>query len=90
MAHVIVFGHIGSDAGYWEFVNGKLVHVPGWAPEALAEVATAARMLSAATALKNPDVVNKVAGVLSDFVDREVSSHTKAGAGATTVVILAG
>ncbi len=90
MARVIVFGPRGSDAGYWEFVNGKLIHVPGWSPEELLEVATAARMLSSATAIKNPDVVNRVAGVLSEYVGQEVSSHTKAGGDATTVIVFAG
>lgn len=31
---IIIFGNIGSDAGYWYLgADGKLHHVPGWNPD---------------------------------------------------------
>lgn len=31
---IIVFGNVGSDAGYWYLgADGKIHHVPGWDPE---------------------------------------------------------
>ena len=57
---IVVIGSRGSDAGYWELVGGKLVHVPGWNPEALAEVVAAATMLAQAPALKTPEIGNRV------------------------------
>jgi len=31
---VVIFGNIGSDAGYWYLgADGKIHHVPGWNPE---------------------------------------------------------
>ena len=33
---IIIFGNIGSDAGYWYLgADGKIHHVPGWNPETL-------------------------------------------------------
>ncbi|HKU18857.1 MAG TPA: hypothetical protein VJP80_06315 [Candidatus Saccharimonadales bacterium] len=31
---IVIFGNIGSDAGYWYLgADGKIHHVPGWNPE---------------------------------------------------------
>lgn len=87
MAHVIIIGHIGSDAGYWEIVNGKLIHVPGWNPEALAELSNAAKLISQATTLKSPDLANRLASAVSEFVLKEVGANVKGREGNTISVI---
>lgn len=38
---IIIFGNIGSDAGYWYLgADGKIHHVPGWNPETREAFAT--------------------------------------------------
>lgn len=33
---IIIFGNVGSDAGYWYLgADGKIHHVPGWNPETI-------------------------------------------------------
>lgn len=33
---IIIFGNVGSDAGYWYLgSDGKIHHVPGWNPETM-------------------------------------------------------
>lgn len=33
---IVIFGNVGSDAGYWYLgSDGKIHHVPGWNPETL-------------------------------------------------------
>ena len=33
---IVIFGDIGSDAGYWYLgSDGKIHHVPGWNPETM-------------------------------------------------------
>lgn len=33
---IVIFGNIGSDAGYWYLgSDGKIHHVPGWNPETM-------------------------------------------------------
>jgi hypothetical protein len=90
--HVVIIGHIGSDAGYtWIDAQGHVHHVPGWQPEELREVATAINILSQATAFKTPGLSERVVGVLREFVQGELSSRLKdGGAGGISVIALPG
>jgi hypothetical protein len=87
-AHIVIIGHIGSDAGYWYIgADGKIHRVPGWSPEELVEVGIASRLIAQATTLKTPDLANRVAGVLSKFVQEQVGAHLKdGGAGGISVI----
>jgi len=50
--NIVVFGHIGSDAGYWVIgPDGKLHHVGGWNPEAIAEVSASLNIIRESTRL---------------------------------------
>ncbi|HEY2009462.1 MAG TPA: hypothetical protein VGH23_10765 [Rhizomicrobium sp.] len=77
---VLIIGFRGSDAGYsYVDSHGVVHHVPGWGPEQLQEVATAARMIAEATSLKTPAVSKAVLSTLSSFVQEQVAAHVKEG-----------
>ena len=76
----IIFGHIGSDAGYWYLgSDGKLHHVPGWNPEARLELTRTLAVLQQATQLKTPGLADAVAKSLNDHIQREVGGLLKEG-----------
>ncbi len=63
---IIIFGNVGSDAGYWYLgADGKIHHVPGWDPEttkAFETIANSYKVLTK-TAGRVANVGEKVAGV---------------------------
>lgn len=82
----IVIGRIGSDAGYWEIVNGKLIHVPGWNPEALEQFGAAVNIISQATQLKAPGLAEAAINSVIGFAQQQLEGHVK-GAGTTIIVV---
>jgi len=85
----IVIGRIGSDAGYWYIgADGKLHHVPGWNPEALAELNAAVNILREATRLKTPGLAEAAIKSVMEFTQKELGTHLKQGAGEGTVLVL--
>ena len=73
--NVLIFGHIGSDAGYWVFRDGHWVHVGGWGVEAKAELVNALRILAETTQLKTPGLADSVSKGLMDFVNKEFAAN---------------
>jgi hypothetical protein len=66
MEAIVVFGQIGSDAGYWYLgSDGKIHHVPGWNPEtmkAFETIAASYKTLRAASRVEG-GIAGKVAGL---------------------------
>ena len=86
--HLVVFGHFGSDAGYWYIgADGKIHRVPGWNPEQLSEVSKAVSILAQAAALKTPGLAERISGVLTDFVKTEVGGHVKEAGGVSIISV---
>ena len=76
----IVFGHIGSDAGYWYIgADGKIHKVPGWAPDMMAEVSRAAVVLGEAAQLKTARLGDATIKSMSDFITGEFNKNFKDG-----------
>src|SRR5204863_810314 len=75
MKYIILGGGFGSDAGYWTFENGKLVHHGGWAAERLSDVVRSLNILGQAAQLKTPGLAEAVARGVVDAVDKELSGH---------------
>ena len=85
----IVIGRVGSDAGYWYIgADGKLHHVPGWNPEALAELSAAVNIIREATRLKTPGLAEAAIKSVMDFTQRELQAHLKEGGGEGVVLVL--
>ena len=75
----IYFGGFGSDAGgvYWD--GQKFHRVPGWNPEALAELGQALSVIRAAGRLKSPAVGEAAARAVTELVQKELGAHLKDG-----------
>jgi hypothetical protein len=72
----VVFGQIGSDAGYWVLgPDGKWHHVGGWGVENIVEVSRALNVLSEAARFKTPGLAESVTKRLSEFVQKELNEH---------------
>lgn len=84
MARYVILGNIGSDAGYWELVDGKLVHHGGWGIDSLREVQAGIAVLKAATQLRTPELASKIAGLVERAIGSELAEHA---GGAHTIVI---
>lgn len=86
--HIVVFGHFGTDAGYWYIgADGKIHHVPGWNPEQLSEVSKVVSILAQAAALKTPGLAERIGGVLNEFVQKEIGSHVKEAGGISIISV---
>jgi hypothetical protein len=76
----IIIGHIGSDAGFIIIgPDGKITRVPGWQPEAMAEVTHALNVVAEAAQLKTPELAHATMKAAMDFVQKELNQHVKAG-----------
>jgi transcription elongation factor GreA-like protein len=85
----VVFGRIGSDAGYWSFEHGHWVHHEGWGIDQLAEVTHAINILTETARLKTPGLADAASKQLSEFVQQELGRHLGDQAkGGTTVIVL--
>lgn len=83
----IIFGRIGSDAGYWYIgADGKLHHAPGWNPEAMVEFEAAINVMREATQLKVPGLAETVVQSVLPFVQKEIKTYFK-GAGEGGVLV---
>ena len=68
-----------TDAGGWAIINGKLVRIPGWNPEAFIEVGRALSVLSQVGGIKTPGIADGIVKSLVPFVERELGAHMKDG-----------
>ena len=72
----IVFGQIGSDAGYWYLgPDGKWHHVGGWGVDKFVDVNRALDILSQVAKLKTPRLADTVTKELTEFVNKELAGH---------------
>lgn len=77
---IVFLGGFGTDAGYWYIgADGKLHHVGGWAPEAVAEVSRAISILGEATQLKTPALSEAVIKSTLEFVTKNIGANLKEG-----------
>ena len=84
----VIFGQVGSDAGYWTFENGHLVHHEGWGIESIREVQAALSLISEAAKLRTPGLAEKLTAVLDEFVAGELAQHVQSD-GPTALVFAA-
>jgi hypothetical protein len=84
MARYIILGNIGSDAGYWELVNGRLVHHGGWGVDSLRDVQAGLAILKSAAQLRTPGLAEEIAGLVEKHLGSELAEHA---GGAHTIVI---
>ncbi|HXP79737.1 MAG TPA: hypothetical protein VN976_07520 [Verrucomicrobiae bacterium] len=84
---IIILGRIGSDAGYTYIgADGKIHHVPGWNPEAMAEFDAAISVMRDATQLKAPGLAEAVVKSVLPFAQKEIKTYFKdAGEGGVVV-----
>ena len=72
----IVFGQIGSDAGYWYLgPDGKWHHGGGWGVDSFIEVNRALTILGEAARFKTPGLADSVSKRLTEFVQKELGAH---------------
>lgn len=84
--NIIVLGNPGSDAGYWVIgPDGKLHHVGGWGPEALAEVSASLNIIREATRLRAPGLAQAAIKSVIGFAEKELGQHIKEGHGAVVL-----
>jgi hypothetical protein len=84
----IVFGNIGSDAGYYVWDGHGWKHVGGWGVEQMLEVSSALKIMGEAARFKTPDLANSVTQSVSEFVQRELSAHLPGEKGGNQVVVI--
>lgn len=78
--NIVVFGHIGSDAGYWVIgPDGKLHHVGGWNPEVIAEVSASLNIIREATRLRTPGLAQAAIKSVIGFAEKELGQQFKEG-----------
>jgi|SwirhisoilCB1_FD_contig_31_18525054_length_478_multi_4_in_0_out_0_1 hypothetical protein len=81
--HSIIVGG-GTDAGGYiiTFENGKIVikKIPGWNPEAFAELGAALSIIRDATRLKTPGLAEAAMHSVMEFTQKQLDQHAKGGA----------
>jgi hypothetical protein len=78
--HVIFLGG-GSltDAGGWIWDGHRFKRVPGWNPEAIAELSNMLTVVGAAARLKTPGLAEATAKGLTEALQKELGEHLKDG-----------
>jgi hypothetical protein len=77
---LVVFGRIGSDAGYWYIgADGKIHHQGGWEAGALTDVQASLSIIRAATQLKTPELAQSAIRSVLGFVQKELGEHVGEG-----------
>ena len=84
MVQFIVWGNIGSDAGYWVFRDGQWDHVGGWGVDSIREIQAGLAVLKASTQLKTPELAQSIAEMVTKVIGPELAEHA---AGGQTVII---
>ena len=78
--NIVVFGNIGSDAGYWVIgPDGKLHHVGGWNPEVMVEVSASLNIIREATRLRTPGLAQAAIKSVIGFAEKELGHQFKEG-----------
>src|SRR6185312_16586826 len=67
----VIFGNIGSDAGYWVMDGTGLHYVGGWGIESLSEVRAGLEVLKASVHLKSPGVAEAIGELVSKAIGPE-------------------
>jgi hypothetical protein len=71
---VIIGGGFGTDAGGWYIdENGVFHRVPGWSPEALAELQHVVNVIREASQLKAPGLAEATTKAAVAFLHKEIS-----------------
>ena len=68
----------------------RIVHVPGWNPEAMLELSAALSILKQASRLKQPEAQTAVMQAVSKIAESGLAHLTGDQAGGATVVVMAG
>ena len=84
----VVFGNVGSDAGYWVWDGNGWHHVGGWGVEQMLEVSSALRIMGEAARFKTPNLANSVTKSVAEFVQRELGAHLPGEKEGSQVVVI--
>ena len=71
----IIFGNIGSDAGYWVLDDTGFHHVGGWGTDSLLEVRTGLEVLKASANFKSPGLADAVAELVTKAIGPQLAEH---------------
>jgi hypothetical protein len=78
--NIYFIGHIGSDAGGWYIgSDGKIHRIPGWNPEAMAELSRAISVIREAGQLKTPGLAEATIKGVMELAQKELGEHIKGG-----------
>ena len=88
MKMIILGGGFGSDAGYWTWENGKLVHHGGWEIDQLVDVSRSLSILGLAAKLKAPGLATAVLKELGPSLEKSLGSHLGGHVGGGAVVVV--
>jgi hypothetical protein len=78
--NIYFLGSVGSDAGGWYIgADGKIHRIPGWNPEALADLTHALNVIREAGRLKTPGLADAAIKSVMDFAQKELGAHVKDG-----------
>jgi hypothetical protein len=76
----IYFMGVNTDAGGWYIgPDGKIHRVPGWDPEAMADLSRAINVIREAAQIKTPGVADAAIKSVMTFVQKEFSANVKEG-----------
>lgn len=69
-----------TDAGGWYIgADGKIHRIPGWNPEAMADVVRAVTIIREAGQLKTPGIAEGAIKHVMEFAQKELGAHVKGG-----------
>lgn len=79
--NIYFLGGFGTDApSFYIGPDGKIHRVPGWNPEAMADLAHALNVIGEAAKLKTPELGEVLVKGAMEFVQKELNTHVKGGA----------
>ena len=68
-----------TDAGGFAIVNGKIVRIPGWNPEAMHDLVHAVNVITEAAHFKTPGLREVAMKQVMEFAQKEFAEHIKGG-----------
>jgi hypothetical protein len=75
----IIFAGGGTDAGGLIWTGHGFKRVPGWNPEAIAELVAAISVIRDSKNLKTPGLAEATTKSVAEFVQKELGTHFKEG-----------
>ena len=78
--NIYFIGRAGTDAGGWYIgSDGKIHRIPGWNPDAMADLSHAINVIREAAQIKTPKLADRAIKSVMDFAQKELAGHVKEG-----------